>query len=64
MQHKDRDFSVTPQIAADGIDEFLDVFVAASRAAHDAPPGPTIISSAAIEVTGGGLISQNGETES
>lgn len=37
-----QDFSVTPQIAADGVDEFLDVFVAASRAAHDAPPGPTI----------------------
>jgi uncharacterized protein (TIGR03083 family) len=35
-------FSVAPNVAADGIDEFLDVFVAASRAAHDAPPGPTI----------------------
>jgi uncharacterized protein (TIGR03083 family) len=37
-----QDFSVAPQIAADGIDEFLDVFVAASRAAQDAPAGPTI----------------------
>ncbi len=37
-----RDFSVAPQIAADGVDEYLDVFVAASRAANDAPPGPTI----------------------
>jgi len=37
-----RDFSVAAEIAADGIDEFLDVFVAAARAAHDAPQGPTI----------------------
>ena len=37
-----QDFSVAPQIAADGVDEYLDVFVAASRAANDAPPGPTI----------------------
>ena len=37
-----QDFSVTPQVAADGVDEFLDVFVAASRAAHNALPGPTI----------------------
>ena len=36
------DFSVSPEIAADGIDEFLDVFVAASRAAQDAPAGPTM----------------------
>lgn len=35
-------FSVSPDIAADGIDEFLDVFVAASRAAHESPPGPTM----------------------
>jgi uncharacterized protein (TIGR03083 family) len=35
-------FSVSPDIAADGVDEFLDVFVAASRSAHDAPPGPTM----------------------
>jgi uncharacterized protein (TIGR03083 family) len=35
-------FSVAPDIAADGIDEYLDVFVAASRAAVDAPAGPTI----------------------
>jgi len=37
-----RNFSLAPEIAADGIDEFLDVFVAATRAAHDAPAGPTI----------------------
>ena len=30
-------FSVAPDIAADGIDEFLDVFVAAARAAHECP---------------------------
>jgi uncharacterized protein (TIGR03083 family) len=35
-------FSVASEVAADGIDEYLDVFVAASRAAHDAPPGATI----------------------
>ncbi len=34
-------FSVASDIAADGIDEFLDVFVAASRATHGAPAGPT-----------------------
>lgn len=38
-----QDFSAAPQIAADGVDEYLDVFVAASRAANDAPPGPTIL---------------------
>jgi len=37
-----QEFSVAPQIAADGIDEFLDVVVAASRAAQDAPAGPTV----------------------
>jgi uncharacterized protein (TIGR03083 family) len=37
-----RDVAVAPQIAADGIDEFLDVFVAASRAAQGAPAGPTM----------------------
>lgn len=37
-----KEFSVASEIAADGIDEYLDVFVAASRAAHDAPPGPTM----------------------
>ncbi len=37
-----KDFSIAPDIAADGIDEFLDVFVAAARAGHDAPAGPTI----------------------
>lgn len=34
--------SVAADVAADGIDEFLDVFVAASRAANDAPAGPTM----------------------
>ena len=37
-----KEFSVASDVAADGIDEFLDVFVAASRAAHDAPAGPTM----------------------
>jgi uncharacterized protein (TIGR03083 family) len=37
-----REFSVAPEVAADGIDEFLDVFVAASRAAQDGPAGPTM----------------------
>src|ERR1700677_3955353 len=37
-----REFSVAADIAADGIDEFLDVFVAASRATHGAPAGPTV----------------------
>jgi uncharacterized protein (TIGR03083 family) len=32
-----KDPSVASDVAADGIDEYLDVFVAASRAAHDAP---------------------------
>ena len=35
-------FSVAGEIAADGIDEYLDVFVAASRAAAQSPAGPTI----------------------
>jgi uncharacterized protein (TIGR03083 family) len=34
--------SVASDFAADGIDEYLDVFVAASRAAQDAPAGPTM----------------------
>ncbi len=33
---------IAPDIAADGVDEYLDVFVAASRGVHDAPAGPTI----------------------
>jgi len=37
-----RDLSVAADVAADGIDEYLNVFVAASRAAHDAPAGPTM----------------------
>jgi uncharacterized protein (TIGR03083 family) len=36
------DFSVSPDIAADGIDEYLDVFVAASRNGQNSPAGPTI----------------------
>jgi uncharacterized protein (TIGR03083 family) len=36
-----KQFSVSSEVAADGIDEFLDVFVAASRAAQNAPAGPT-----------------------
>jgi uncharacterized protein (TIGR03083 family) len=34
--------SVASEVAADGIDEYLDVFVASSRTANDAPAGPTI----------------------
>jgi hypothetical protein len=37
-----RELSVAADVAADGIDEYLNVFVAASRAAHDAPAGPTM----------------------
>jgi uncharacterized protein (TIGR03083 family) len=33
---------IAPEIAADGIDEYLDAFVQVSRAGHNAPPGPTI----------------------
>jgi uncharacterized protein (TIGR03083 family) len=36
------DFSVAPEVAADGVDEYLDVFVAASRRANHSPAGPTI----------------------
>jgi uncharacterized protein (TIGR03083 family) len=38
------EFSVASDVAvaADGVDEYLDVFVASSRAANDAPAGPTI----------------------
>jgi uncharacterized protein (TIGR03083 family) len=35
-------FSIEPDIAAGAVDEYLDVFVATSRAANDAPAGPTI----------------------
>jgi uncharacterized protein (TIGR03083 family) len=38
----EQDFSIASEIAADAIDEYLDVFVAASRSATDAPAGPTI----------------------
>jgi uncharacterized protein (TIGR03083 family) len=31
-----------PAVAADGIDELLDVFVSASRALHNSPAGPTV----------------------
>jgi uncharacterized protein (TIGR03083 family) len=37
-----RELSIPPEIAADGIDEYLDVFVAASRAPQNAPAGPTV----------------------
>lgn len=37
-----RNFSVASEIAADGTDGFLDVFVAASRAVHQSPAGPTM----------------------
>jgi uncharacterized protein (TIGR03083 family) len=37
-----KELSVASEVAADGIDEFLDVFVAASRSTHDAPAGPTM----------------------
>ena len=37
-----RELSVASDVAADGVDEFLDVFVAASRATHNAPAGPTL----------------------
>ena len=37
-----KEFSVASDVAADGIDEYLDVFVAASRAARRAPAGPTL----------------------
>jgi uncharacterized protein (TIGR03083 family) len=37
-----RVFSVGSDVAADGVDEYLDVFVAASRASHNAPSGPTV----------------------
>lgn len=33
---------IAPEVAADGIDEYLDVFVQVSRAGHNAPAGPTI----------------------
>jgi uncharacterized protein (TIGR03083 family) len=36
------ELSVASDVAADGVDEFLDVFVAASRATHNAPAGPTL----------------------
>jgi uncharacterized protein (TIGR03083 family) len=35
-------FSAASDVAADGVDEYLDVFVAASRAGNDAPAGPTV----------------------
>jgi uncharacterized protein (TIGR03083 family) len=36
-------FSIATDIAADGVDEYLDVFVATSRDAADAPAGPTVV---------------------
>jgi uncharacterized protein (TIGR03083 family) len=35
-------FSLAPDTAADGVDEYLDVFVLASRSAVEAPAGPVI----------------------
>ena len=37
-----RDFSISPDVASDGVDEYLDVFVAATRATSHSPAGPTI----------------------
>jgi uncharacterized protein (TIGR03083 family) len=37
-----KEFSIASDVASDGIDEYLDVFVAASRASSDAPAGPTM----------------------
>ena len=34
---------VDPEVAADGIDEFLDIFVATGRAQSGAPPGPALL---------------------
>jgi uncharacterized protein (TIGR03083 family) len=34
------EWSIASDVAADGVDEYLDVFAAASRAANDAPAGP------------------------
>jgi len=34
---------VDPEVAADGIDEFLDIFVATGRAQSGAPPGPAVL---------------------
>jgi uncharacterized protein (TIGR03083 family) len=36
------DFSVAPELAAGAVDEYLDVFVATTRATSDAPAGPII----------------------
>jgi uncharacterized protein (TIGR03083 family) len=35
-------FSIDGEVAADGVDEYLDVFVAATRGAANAPAGPTV----------------------
>lgn len=37
-----RPFTVASDIAADGVDEYLDVFVSATRAGNNAPAGPTV----------------------
>jgi uncharacterized protein (TIGR03083 family) len=34
---------IEPDIAADGIDEFLDVFVDTTRSGANSPPGPTVL---------------------
>ena len=36
------EFVVAPEIAADGVDEYLDVFVDATRSGHGSPSGPTV----------------------
>jgi uncharacterized protein (TIGR03083 family) len=38
---RQKEHPIAPEIAADGIDEYLDVFVRASRSGNDAPAGPT-----------------------
>jgi len=37
-----KELLIASDVAADGIDEYLDVFVATSRAAHASPAGPTM----------------------
>jgi uncharacterized protein (TIGR03083 family) len=37
-----KDHRIAPEVGADGVDEYLEVFVQVSRAGHNAPAGPTI----------------------
>ncbi len=37
-----KEHSIAPEVASDGIDEYLDVFVQVSRVGHNSPAGPTI----------------------